>query len=83
VHVIELFTSRHCLASPAAQQALERFCAEWQSLCVRQFDVSEALAAARRYGLFATPAIVIDGQHVLYGVPRPEVLRRYLAGPGP
>jgi protein-disulfide isomerase len=32
-------------------------------------NVERDLEVAQRYGLFATPAIVIDGTAVLYGVP--------------
>lgn len=37
-------------------------------------DVAVATGLARHYRLIATPAIVIDGGAVMYGVPRPAAL---------
>ena len=79
MHVLELFTSDHCPGCPAARTALQRLCEEDDSLRLVIVDVDSQPAKAGVYGLVATPATVINGRHVLYGVPRPDVIRRYVA----
>ncbi|MGH9162254.1 MAG: thioredoxin family protein [Vicinamibacteraceae bacterium] len=73
-HVIEVFIADHCPTCPPAYEAVVRFAASRQDIRVvrRNFEQDQAIAA--RYHLFATPAVVIDGRSVLYGVPRQEQL---------
>jgi hypothetical protein len=68
-HVIELFAAEHCPGCPDARLRLREFAASRQDVMIVERSVEHDLKAARRYGLFATPAIVIDGKAVLYGVP--------------
>ncbi|MGD9902784.1 MAG: cyclic nucleotide-binding domain-containing protein [Vicinamibacterales bacterium] len=79
-HVIEVFVSRHCPASPAAAKAVRDFGGTVPDLRLVTRDLESPgivqLARARR--LIATPATVIDGRHVIYGVPRCEALLRGL-----
>jgi hypothetical protein len=78
VHVIELFISAHCPGSPEASRALRVFCGQHGDVHLIEREVESAMDLAGQYGLFATPATVIDGHHVLYGVPSAERLKRYL-----
>lgn len=51
---------------------------------VIEHDVTASRAQATRYGLIATPALVIDGTSVFYGVPDIHLLESKVAGrPGP
>ena len=68
-HVIELFAAEHCPGSPDARVRLREFAAHRRDVVVVERSVDGNLEAARRYGLFATPAIVVDGRAILYGVP--------------
>lgn len=79
-HVIEIFVSRHCLASPAAARAVRDFGLGMPGLCLLTRDVGlpGVVELARTRRLIATPATVVDGRHVIYGVPRHEALRRAL-----
>lgn len=70
-HLLELFYSEHCFSCPEARQALRQFAASRSDVVVVERDVAaeDELELARRYRLIATPAIVIDGHAVMYGVP--------------
>ena len=73
-HLVELFYSEHCLGCPEAQQIVRRFALERLDVTLVERDVAVEIGLARHYRLIATPAIVIDGGAVLYGVPRPAAL---------
>ena len=67
-HLIELFAAEHCPGCPDARNRLREFAANGGTSSLS----SESSTAAWRLladGLFATPAIVVDGKAVLYGVP--------------
>jgi hypothetical protein len=68
-HVIELFVAEHCPGCPDARRRIREFADSRLDVVVIERSVERDLEAAQRYGLFATPAIVIDGRAVLYGVP--------------
>jgi thiol-disulfide isomerase/thioredoxin len=68
-HVIELFVADHCPGCPDARQRVHEFADHQPGVLIVERNVDDALDDAQRYGLFATPAIVIDGRDVLYGVP--------------
>lgn len=75
-HLLEVFYSAHCLGCPQARQAVRRFASGRPDVVVVEHDLeSEAeFELAKRYGLIATPALVIDGGTVMYGVPLPVAL---------
>ncbi len=75
-HLLEIFYSEHCVGCPEARQAVRRFASGWPDVVVLEHDLeTEAeLELAKRYGLIATPALVIDGDLVMYGVPRPAAI---------
>lgn len=68
-HVIELFAAAHCPGTAGARLRLREFAASRRDVVVVERSVDRDEDAARRYGLFATPGIVIDGRTILYGVP--------------
>lgn len=55
---------------PNARQAVRELAASRSDVVVIERDVESHLELARRYGVIATPAVVIDGDAVVYGVPR-------------
>jgi alkyl hydroperoxide reductase subunit AhpF len=69
-HVLELFYSEHCIGCPEARQAVRHFAASRPDVVVIEREVESHLELAKRYRVIATPAVVIDGDAVLYGVPR-------------
>ncbi len=75
-HLLEIFYSEHCVGCPEARQAVRRFASGRPDVVVVEHDLeAEAeLELAKRYGLIATPALVIDGDAIMYGVPRPAAL---------
>jgi len=79
-HVIELFVAEHCPGCPDARARLREFVAHRPDVVVIERCVERESGAARRYGLFATPGIVIDGTAVLYGVPTLAQLAARCAG---
>jgi len=68
-HVIELFVAHHCPSCPDARRRVREFVEQYPNVTVIEHTVDEALAVAETYGLFATPAIVVDHRSVFYGVP--------------
>ena len=79
-HVLELFVSDHCRGCPAARAQVGQFAAR-HALTVIERNVDAERDAAARYGLCATPALVIDGRTVLYGVPTQTQLAARLVAP--
>ena len=75
-HLLEIFYSEHCMGCPEARQAVRRFASSRSDVVVVEHDLETKaeLELAKRYGLIATPALVIDGEAVMYGVPRPAAL---------
>lgn len=73
-HLIELFYSDHCLACPEAREVVRQFALERPDVVLVEHDVAVEVDQARGYHLIATPALVIDGGTVMYGVPRPAAL---------
>ncbi len=75
-HLLEIFYSEHCTGCPEARQAVRRFAAGRPDVVVVEHDLETKaeLELAKRYGLIATPALVIDGDSVIYGVPRPAAI---------
>ena len=71
-HLIDLFYSAHCIGCPEARQAVRRFASGRPNVVVVEHDlqVEAELELAKRYRLIATPALVIDRDTVMYGVPR-------------
>ena len=74
---IEIFVSQHCPSCPEACRVLRQFARTRDDDVVveRAIEAEEARVSAHGYGLFATPAVVIDGRTVLYGIPSLEQLR--------
>lgn len=68
-HCVELFYSEHCPGCPEARQAVRQWAAQRSDVAVTELDVAQHLGEANRYGLIATPAVVIDGGPALYGIP--------------
>ena len=64
------------MGCPEARRAVRRFASGRPDVVVVEHDLeAEAeLDLARRYRLIATPALVLDGDVIMYGVPRPAAL---------
>jgi hypothetical protein len=73
-HVIELFVSGHCISCPDARDAVVRFCRHRPDVTLIERPIERDRDVAAGYGLFATPAAVVDSRVVLYGVPSAERL---------
>ncbi len=75
-HLLELFYSEHCLSCPEARALLRRLTSQRCDVIVIEHDIgnTDALELAKGYNLIATPALVIDRDTVMYGVPRLEKL---------
>lgn len=69
LHVLEVFYSEHCIACPKTRQAVRELATSRSDVIVIERDVESHLELAKRYGVIATPAVVIDGDAVVYGVP--------------
>lgn len=66
---IDLFTAPYCSACPAARAAVEAFARGRPDVVVREWDLTRDPGPAVGRGIVATPAVLIDGQRILLGVP--------------
>ena len=84
-HLIELFHSAHCVSCPLARAVLQQLAARRSDITIVEHDIDhlDALALAKSYQLIATPALVIDRDSVMYGVPRLEKLRERIEASAP
>lgn len=73
-HVIEYFYARGCATCREALEVLRRFQSSHQEVYVLELDVAIYVGLANRYRLASTPATVVDGQRLIYGIPSPEAL---------
>ncbi len=71
IHRLDVFYSAHCPGCPEARHIARQMATSRGDIVVVEHDLdAEAeLALAKRYGLIATPAVVIDGHAAIYGVP--------------
>lgn len=79
-HFVEFFYSEHCVGCPEAREVVRQLAAERPDIAIAEFDVATHLDDANRYGLIATPAVVIDGGPAFYGIPRISDLAARLDG---
>jgi len=71
---IDLLTSPGCPGCPAAREAVRSFAAERGGVEVYEWDLTKDPGPAQGRGIFATPALILDGGRVLVGVPSIEEL---------
>ncbi len=75
-HLLEFFYADHCFACPEARDVLRRFASGRADVVVIERNINDEAEwrLAAQYHLVATPAFVIDGRAVLYGVPQLDKL---------
>lgn len=73
-HVIEYFYAQDCATCSEALESLRRFQSAHEHVYVLEHDVAVYVGLANRYRLASTPATVIDGRRLLYGIPALEAL---------
>jgi AhpD family alkylhydroperoxidase len=66
---IDLLTSPGCPACPAAREAVRAFAARRPGVEVHEWDLTHDPGPARGRGIFATPAVIVDGERIVVGVP--------------
>lgn len=73
-HVIEYFYAQDCATCSEALEILRRFQSAHEEVYVLEHDVAIYVGLANRYRLASTPATVIDGRRLIYGIPTVEAL---------
>jgi len=73
-HVIEYFYAQDCATCREALEVVRQFQSTRQEVYVLEHDVAIFVGLARRYRLASTPATVVDGRRVIYGIPSEEAL---------
>ncbi len=66
---IDLFTAPYCSACPAARAAVEAFARGRPDVVVREWDLTRDPGPAVGRGIVATPAVLVNGERILLGVP--------------
>ncbi|MET1124352.1 MAG: MJ0307 family thioredoxin [Archaeoglobaceae archaeon] len=77
--VIKLFTSPTCPYCPKAEKVVEKVARE-ENVLAMQFKVNteEGLKEALKYGIRGVPALVLNDEYLILGVPKEEELRRLI-----
>lgn len=73
-HLIEYFYARNCDLCGEALAVLRGFQSAHREVYVLEHDVATYVGLARRYQLESTPATVVDGRSLIYGIPTLETL---------
>lgn len=66
---IDLFTSPECPNCPRAREIVAAFAAQHPGVELREWDLTTNHGPAVGRGIFATPALLLNGVDVLFGVP--------------
>ncbi len=77
-HHIEVFVSGCPLCREAVEIVKAAMCPDCRLEVYNLLEKPEYMEKARRYGIRALPAIVVDGEKRFEGVPRLEDVRRVL-----
>jgi hypothetical protein len=72
--LLDLFTAPDCPACPAAREAVAAFARQNAGVTVREWDLTRDPGPAVGRGIVATPAVLVNGTHILLGVPDPRQL---------
>ncbi len=72
--LLDLFTAPDCPACPAAREVVAAFARENPGVTVREWDLTRDPGPAVGRGIVATPAILVNGTRILFGVPDPREL---------
>lgn len=73
---IDLLTSPGCPGCPAAREAVAAFAAVRPGVEIHEWDLTRDPGPADGRGVFATPAVIVDGRQILIGIPNEEDLMR-------
>jgi uncharacterized peroxidase-related enzyme len=80
---IDLLTSPGCPGCPAARDIVRAFAEERPGVEVHEWDLTRDPGPAVGRGIFATPAVIVDGKRIVLGVPsREELMGDDLYGEG-
>jgi hypothetical protein len=71
---LDLFVSPDCPACPAARAAVASFAHARPNVMVHEWDLTRDPGPAVGRGIVATPAVLVNGRHILLGVPDAEQL---------
>jgi hypothetical protein len=77
---VDLFTLPGCGACEQARAALREFSERHGGIEVREWDLSARPVLARDHGICVAPTALVDGTHVLIGVPGETDLLALLPG---
>jgi hypothetical protein len=73
---LDLFTSPHCPACPAAREAVAAFARARPDVVVHEWDLTRDPGPAVGRGIVATPVVLVNESRILLGVPDPLDLAR-------
>ena len=76
--VIKLLTSPRCPMCPKAKEVVERLVKEDKDVIALELPVNteEGFKTAMKFGIKFVPAIIINDEHVIVGVPTLDELRK-------
>ncbi len=75
---IKILTSPRCPMCPKAKEVVEKFAKEMKDVSILELPVNteEGFKTATKFGIKFVPAIIINDEHVIVGVPTLEELRK-------
>lgn len=73
-----VLTSKGCVHCGQATKLLEKLKPEFPKMRIKEINIIEHPELVTKYGLMATPGIVIDGELEFVGVPKEGALRELL-----
>ena len=78
--LIKLLTSPTCPYCPKARQVVKKLAEKRKDVVVLELPVTtdEGMREALRFGIKSVPAIIIDDEHVMIGVPSIEELEKII-----
>ncbi len=76
--VIKLLTSPRCPMCPKAKKVVERLVKEDKNVVAIELPVNteEGFKTAMKFGIKFVPAIIVNDEHVIVGVPTLDELRK-------
>jgi len=76
--LIEVASAHGCSKCLKAKETVERMVSGMKSVVVKEVNIAENPEFAIKHGIFATPAVIINGKLQFTSIPNENDLKKYL-----